>query len=349
MSECVICLSDFDKGYTCICGTKTCNYCSESFIEFSMKEINSLPVCPNNKCNKIYCFYNTKIICNNSLTNYSNLLFNFLKNGNIDKLTVIKANKNILDNVRNDSRKFIDSLKYKAVSEFIDIAFKSTLNKINKSNIKFIDSIENKKKCFNIICNRGFLDSSGKCNICSTTFCELCENPKLNKHKCNSDDLLSIKAKNDSKKCPKCSTPIFKHFGCDSMQCSICKCKFSYNSGKIDNIGNPHNKDITLKKDYSLSKDLENLYNKEIISLLIKIESLQTIPVSFDTIIKKIDKIMEISNPEKEKLLLCKYYHRYQLSLQKNEFFYDCLKEIQNKRNELSIEFLQKIIKLLEA
>lgn len=347
--DCIICLTESDKGYTCCCSSFTCNNCCESFINFSKKEINSLPSCPNQKCNQFYYFYNTKIIPTESLTDYSNLLFNFLKNGNIDKLTVIKANKNILDNVRYERRKFIDSLKYKAVSEFINIAFKTKLDRINKSNIKFIDSIENKKKCFNVICNRGFLDNSGKCNICSTKFCEKCEQKKLENHKCNPHDLSSVGFKNDMVKCPKCNISIEKSFGCMHMQCSICKCKFNYLSGKIDNIGNPHNKEINLNTNYSLSKDLQHIYKQDIISLLVKIESLQPQVSSFDNILKKIDKIIESKDQEKEKILLCKSYYLYQKKLQKNQFFYDCLKDIQNKRNALSIEFLEKIIQLLEA
>ena len=91
---------------------------------------------------------------------------------------------------------------------------------------------------------KGFLDSKFYCGLCNTHVCSDCHGNKGDdEHKCNKDDVATIKELNrTTKPCPSCHTRIFKTDGCDQMFCIQCHTAFSWTTGRVETgvIHNPH-------------------------------------------------------------------------------------------------------------
>ena len=89
---------------------------------------------------------------------------------------------------------------------------------------------------------RGYLSSQWKCGLCSSYTCKDCHLEKKEGHICNKDLVATISfLEEDTKPCPKCSTPIHKIDGCDQMWCTMCHTAFSWRRGTIETrIHNPH-------------------------------------------------------------------------------------------------------------
>lgn len=90
-------------------------------------------------------------------------------------------------------------------------------------------------------------DNIVKCSLCHTHLCINCHEIKTGNidknHKCNPDDVKTIKAmEKDTKTCPSCATKIYKISGCDQMFCTTCHIAFSWDTKKIEKgvIHNPH-------------------------------------------------------------------------------------------------------------
>lgn len=342
MDDCCICF-DQTNFYTCIlCDTKTCKECCESFIETS----NDLILCPTKNCNQYYIF-NKNII--NNYNKYTDLLFKFLKNDNIDKLTIMKINANLVQNIRNDRLEFIKSTKLPAILAFINIALKDKLKKVDKKNFNFMQSIDDKEKCYNIFCDRGLLSSKDfKCNECLTTFCKVCKETKLKDHKCDERILSSLKLMKNFTKCPKCLVLVEKKDGCNAITCAVCKTNFDYISGEVSQFSN-HGKSIyfDLKEDYRLSQEYSTLYPKEMVSLIYKIEQEKPKVPDFKSIVNYMDKLLSEKEVNKEKL--CKLYYNYNIQTKNTKKYYNCLKKIEDnhKTKTLTKEILEEILEYL--
>lgn len=94
---------------------------------------------------------------------------------------------------------------------------------------------------------RGYLDESFTCALCEQLFCKKCykmvENKKRIKHKCDKDDVKSVKLiMEETKPCPKCGTRIQKTIGCNQMWCVKCYTGFMYDTLEIitKEFHNPH-------------------------------------------------------------------------------------------------------------
>ena len=92
---------------------------------------------------------------------------------------------------------------------------------------------------------RGLINSECVCEVCSCTICGECRVLLFNGliHKCNPDDIATIKAMTgNTKACPNCSACIYKIDGCDQMWCVKCKTAFSWETNRIERGGihNPH-------------------------------------------------------------------------------------------------------------
>lgn len=98
-------------------------------------------------------------------------------------------------------------------------------------------------KCPSMEC-RGFLSTQYKCGQCSTAYCKECHQRKDNDgHECREEDVKTVEMLRDNtKRCPKCSIPIFKLEGCNQMWCTSCHTAFSWDTGRIINgvVHNPH-------------------------------------------------------------------------------------------------------------
>jgi len=93
---------------------------------------------------------------------------------------------------------------------------------------------------------RGFLSSQWKCGICSKWTCPTCHEVKgldrTVEHTCDPSNVATAELlAQDTRHCPKCTTPIFKIDGCDQMWCTQCQTGFSWRTGQIENnVHNPH-------------------------------------------------------------------------------------------------------------
>ena len=130
---------------------------------------------------------------------------------------------------------------------------------------------------------RGYLSSQWKCGLCSTSFCKDCHLEKKEGHVCNKDLVATISfLEEDTKPCPKCSTPIHKIDGCDQMWCTMCHTAFSWRRGTIETrIHNPHYYEWLRDGGGELPRndgDYEcgrNLENRNLIQSLTKFNSVQ--------------------------------------------------------------------------
>ena len=101
------------------------------------------------------------------------------------------------------------------------------------------------RKCPDEEC-RGFLSSQWKCGLCDKWTCPDCHVIKGTnrdaEHTCDPNLKATVQLlANDTKSCPKCSTPIHKIEGCDQMWCTQCHTAFSWRRGTIETrIHNPH-------------------------------------------------------------------------------------------------------------
>lgn len=98
-------------------------------------------------------------------------------------------------------------------------------------------------KCLNIKCKGYIMSNNYKCGMCNMEICNKCHCIYIQDHKCNENDIESVKLiKLDTKPCPVCFVRIHKYEGCDQAYCTQCKTAFSYDTGKIERgrIHNPH-------------------------------------------------------------------------------------------------------------
>ena len=99
------------------------------------------------------------------------------------------------------------------------------------------------KQCSENDC-KGFVNkATQECDLCHTKYCLYCMEKKSEDHECNEDTLSTIRfLKQDSKKCPNCTTMIHLISGCPDMFCVHCKTAFNWNTLKINRNGNsnPH-------------------------------------------------------------------------------------------------------------
>lgn len=118
------------------------------------------------------------------------------------------------------------------------------------------------RKCPNDNCH-GFLNTSFSCDLCGCKTCSKCreivtdcreiinvqevthaqKTTEQETHACKPEILESIKLlEQDTKPCPKCTTPIYKIGGCSQMYCVECHTAFDWVTLRIENgtIHNPH-------------------------------------------------------------------------------------------------------------
>ena len=106
---------------------------------------------------------------------------------------------------------------------------------------------KNKKTTFSRPCPvtncRGFFTENFECGLCHQKICKNCHEIKIDEHKCNEDNVKSVKAlQRETKPCPKCKILTFKAVGCNQIWCTQCHCTWDWESGEEDKgrIHNPH-------------------------------------------------------------------------------------------------------------
>ena len=238
--NCDICCVNKKKFISCIyCKDKACNSCYETFLLDR----------PNDCC--MFC---------NKEWNYEFIQTNFTKgfiNGKykIHKKNVIFEREKALfpdtqieiEKIKRDE-KIKDKIQEK--KDLID-KLRKEMRELQISLFETPKEEEKEIRKFNVFCSvgecKGFLNNKFICGICETKHCKECrvalDEHKDDEHKCDPDTVATIKAiRDETRPCPKCSTPIFKIEGCDQMWCTSCHTTFSWKHGNIETgrVHNPH-------------------------------------------------------------------------------------------------------------
>jgi hypothetical protein len=237
MSNCIICLTDFEVGkkYKCCnpeCTEYICFECLKRYIEIASQE-NSLPTCPREKCTGVF---DEKTLPKEFADTFRQLLhrhFNLVKKGEISEF---KKAVFLREKLKNEKTQFMIDSMPAAVKKVAQIAFAGRLKKIKKvQEGREKDRVS--RTCLNLVCN-GFLDETFACTTCKVSFCKECETEKSDDHTCDPNAVESVKFVNGMVSCPSCKTKIEKGEGCMAITCAVCHTNFWYTTGKKGDSGN---------------------------------------------------------------------------------------------------------------
>lgn len=217
--ECSICYNEYDennrnKKISCHCGTTVCNHCQKTYAKAS---------------------------CMNCKSDFSkDVIENLL--GKVFVKSVIQKNKiqELMDEEKeyitatDELLKFFD--KQKEDKELLRKGIIKSNNVINQERPVIRGKVRS-EYCTVTNC-KGILKVDVNTNIYSCILCKkvhcihcLCVKEEI--HECDKNVLETLKSlDNDTKKCPKCATRIFKTQGCDHMNCTNCNTHFSWETGK---------------------------------------------------------------------------------------------------------------------
>lgn len=130
----------------------------------------------------------------------------------------------------------------RSLKDDYNLKYNQYYRKYNRGYRAFTEKRQFIMKCPDVEC-RGFLSTHYKCGQCSKTYCKDCHALKQHDHTCREDDVKTVELLHtNTKRCPKCSIPIFKLDGCNQMWCTECHTAFSWDTGRIINgvVHNPH-------------------------------------------------------------------------------------------------------------
>ena len=143
-------------------------------------------------------------------------------------------------------------------------------------------------------------------------------------------------------RCPGCNLPVFKDQGCDTITCSNCSTNFVYSTGE-KGAGGSVNQKIQLAPEKRL---LSSLYGSTLddkcLNLLLRIESLQPLVVSKNTILRPLYNSIKKSsssatNPGKN---MARLLEKYTISKYKTKKYMQIMTEIE--KYFLKKEFYEK-------
>lgn len=223
--ECQICISyiKVSNSVSCpYCEYTTCKKCVQNFL---LSILDPNPRCMNPACKKEWTMSfvgkNTSAIFHNKKYREYRANINLERQKSLlpaAQRFVEIENKKIRDKERIN---VIKSNNMKIQDKIYE------LNEVIRHNHRMIRALRNKEydtkeketikhtiRCPIFEC-RGFLNDKYKCGICSTIICYKCREPKDEEHKCNPDNVETVKLlKKDTKPCPNCGEMIYKIDGC---------------------------------------------------------------------------------------------------------------------------------------
>lgn len=254
--SCNICIEKFNnitrKKVSCVfCSYEACKSCWKTYF----LSVSDNAKCMNRDCDK---YFTRKFLVNNFDANFLNKTYkNHLGDVLVKRekkllpltqkeVEKIKEKENFMKNLVNINQKLMIMKKetpYKT-KEIEDL--KKEMQQLSDNhNIHMQQLKEVKKfikKCPLNEC-RGFLSTHWKCGMCGIKACKDCHEVIKDEHKCNLENVESIKMlEKDTKSCPSCSSLVHKISGCDQMFCVVCKTAFDWKTKKILKgvIHNPH-------------------------------------------------------------------------------------------------------------
>lgn len=234
MSECVICCETFTEELPPIkcdnpeCKCEICSSCLEQLISFSYSTEN-LPVCPGQDCESNYP-YRTLVseLDSKVFYNYARAILNYFKNLNANEINFNVRKSMSINQLRIEKLEFLKNSFPKGVIRLCEIALPGKLHRVKTLEDKIFKKVKIGEPCPMTSC-QGFLKpDTKKCVLCRIQFCESCLKRKDPGHLCAEEDLATMRELNSYIRCPGCTLPVFKDFGCSSITCSNCKTNFTY-------------------------------------------------------------------------------------------------------------------------
>ena len=230
--DCPICIEKYNentrKKITCKCNYEACLKCVKTYI-LDKSHLN--PHCMSCRSiwgieliqtyfskyfiNKDYRQMREKILFEEEKTFFPGLQDEAKRLMDVEKIRK-KIDKLYLDREKNDKNE--DQLvrdqriKQRLIDENV------TISRLELNKLLYLKHTNEKKifimKCIKENC-RGFLSEKYKCGLCSINVCKDCHQEEDDDHKCNPDDISTIKElEKTTKPCPKCHIRISKIDGC---------------------------------------------------------------------------------------------------------------------------------------
>ena len=299
--ECVVCITEtkqfvkcMDPFCTCVC----CWDCLKEYLGHTAKQ-STLPVCVGKGCGAIYSLQTIIQFGPMAAQNYIDSCCNALVMKNRSQIEEELKGKQILEAMKKEKTKYLHETFPKAVALVAEITCKQKLNRINHH------QVDNKKYgriCMNLFCG-GILNEELVFAVCSSKFCKSCEKLLTPEHKCNPDDVESLKATQEYPKCPKCGLPNDKDQACDNVMCGVCGTKYVYNTKQLGGSGG-HTQMVEVKTRITLSSQYKDVLSKEMLECLILIENKPLKPASFDPVITAVKNHLLGKQVDKMKMVL---------------------------------------------
>jgi hypothetical protein len=341
------------------CLSKICTDCAVSLVNFSHKE-NEIPRCPNSSCRQELLYSEIKKLGEPTLNLYYETCVNSLK---LEKHNDIESKinqKKIVEKIREEKIKFINTQFPVAVSLTIKYALSSKLNKITKKNSIYMNNIlkSSNKKCMNLFCNEK-LDDELYCSLCDIKFCKFCEKKLTKGHICKQEDIDSVTFIENLVKCPKCLFPVIRSYGCNNITCSICKTNFNYISGLISQAGNHDNSPaLNINSSSSINSIVNTIkpsdhykddYDMSIIKLLCLIEEKSPVNYSFDNVLKSLENVVKNGFNNILGKRVCLSYERYKVYLVNQKKYSKAMNVIKENHDNKTLDenILKKILYIL--
>ncbi len=271
--DCIICFSELGQTECFNCEKSLCLECLKRFVELSVKEKN-IPTC---WCGETIRRKDVVSIGDPNMTNmFEEILYEKFRDKNYDEIVKKETQNLIMERLRNEKINFYQNLIGKgAIMKVMEYSYKKKLAGVNKKNTKLIEKSLT-VKCFKELCD-GKLDGDYTCLKCTQKFCKQCEKPESKGHVCKEEDLKNFEFIKTISRCPKCKTFVEKSEGCDLMTCTLCRTNFSYGTGKKIMTGNDHNQNFDLKPTLKLSQELQDVYDMDLIALVITFEEAEPV------------------------------------------------------------------------
>lgn len=256
-NTCTVCNEGYNKSnhkkIVCYCTLELCATCIKTYI-LSKTEV---PHCFN--CN---IEWNREFLIKNINANWVNGVYTAHYKSYLFKLEESQFPDTILYIEEKNRKKQEIAILAAEIQEYQKIL--SPLIKQVKQYQSKIDDVH--RKIHNVSCGKktierkefickcpngdciGYLSTAHKCDLCNNWFCPDCNELKGDMrdsdHTCNPDTVETVKLLHkECKKCPKCTSVIYKIDGCDMMWCISCHTAFSWRTLQImngQNIHNPH-------------------------------------------------------------------------------------------------------------
>lgn len=347
---CNVCFDDCESSQSVKCkylecGSVICYECLEQNLNVS-KSDKQIPKCTNGSCSR---FLLLNQVPEKLKKLYFECCFLFLYNKFEENAQKRAELERRIDSQRQIRQEFIENRFPKAIALTAKVILPAELKRIEKG---MKDNLENELAKATRICMistcKGFLDENFRCSMCETTFCKECEHKLKPGHKCNKEDVESIKIIRSMIKCPKCNFTIQKSEGCNNMTCSHCGQNFIYSSGEAGGSGS-HNAALELIETQKISSNYSAFLKKhKLYKAFVDFEGLEPPTPKEQILYKMIVKCIkeDLHSKRSFRADLAKKFESYTLSRYKNKEFQNVCEELEEllRKENLNRQSFDSII-----